>query len=87
MCIGPWLRLWRVEPGRRRPVEGMQDMSGDVRLAWGHMGRGCGRWGSAVVATVRGMGCYVREVALGCVDGGWDACGQGSWQVGGAQDA
>ena len=43
VCIGLWLRLWQVEPGRRRPVEGVQDMSGDIRLAWGRMGRGRGR--------------------------------------------
>ena len=79
VCIGPWLRLWQVEPGRQWPVEGVQDASGDIRLAWGRMGRGRGRWGSAVVAAVRGAGCCACEAALGCVDGGRDACGQGSW--------
>ena len=76
-------RVWQ----RLANVEDMQDVSGDVRLAWGGRGRGRGRWGLAVVAAVQGTGCYAHEAALGRVDGGWDARGQGSWQVGGVQDA
>ena len=73
VCIGPWLRLWRVEPGRRRPVKGVQDASGDVGLAWGHvfMGRAhAERAGRARRGWGMCLGCRRHiEKGLGMLEG------------------